>query len=233
MKKAIIKKRQRPGAKYYVYVSASKVEMLFGQFSEGFDVSLYQKTDRVIEHIHETERVGTVDDPTEYFAGTLDMKWGPYGLAGHDENVPEKYALDPLVFFSGAGKRTMVALCGSTKHLVGVDIGGLGLSRADSYSMTPAIDLHLRRRLELSMPSVVRMAYPSMEKAWRARMASRSDANSELVDAVAMASDKMVGPTAKLEFLARKLASGPARFPSTTHSTAVVLGTPIYVALAG
>jgi hypothetical protein len=126
------------------------VDMLFSQISSTPESNRYKKADEVIKHIYDTEKVGTIDAPSEYFHGTLDMRWGPYGEGFYRyQRANASEETSPLAYFSGHRDRTLVALCGSTKHLIGLDLGELGKTHAHSYSITPMIETFFRRRLDL------------------------------------------------------------------------------------
>jgi hypothetical protein len=219
MMSSLTEKKRKIGSRYYVYLSDSKVDMLFSQISGRSDVNRCKKADEVIKHIYENENVGTIEAPTEYFHGTLDMKWGPFDEA-------------PLVYFSGYSDDTLVALCGSTKHLIGLDMGRLGRSHALSHSLTPVVHEFFLTKLGLDVPADVQWNIAFIKE----RFGHLED-NGKLALALDLASSQMYGPTAKLEFLARKLVSLDVRdgLPSYPRfrSLAMVLGTPIYVALAG
>src|SRR5687768_4399156 len=93
--------------KYYVYISDAKVDMLLAQIPHDakqrlatefrFDLKLlsaarktetesednrFTRLDAVVTFIREFGNLGTVDAPDEYFEGSLEMRWGPYGSKG-------------------------------------------------------------------------------------------------------------------------------------------------------
>jgi hypothetical protein len=87
--------------KYYLYVSDTKVDMLFDQLSprlrdkvatelkidlkflsttfaeEPMEKNRYRKLEIVSKYIQKNELVGTIDSPDVYFKGELPMHWGP------------------------------------------------------------------------------------------------------------------------------------------------------------
>src|SRR5262249_7822444 len=126
--------------KYYVYVSRSKVEMLYSQIPHqqrrglltklAMDMppddcerqtqeALFAKTKLVVCFLEEQGMVGNVDDPRAYFKGQLKLRWGPYGRR-------------ELVYFGGETKDTILGLGGSRIHV----IGQVGASRPHSHSAT-------------------------------------------------------------------------------------------------
>lgn len=120
--------------KYYLYISETKIDMLFPQVSHSFltevaakfkidlglitanlDTSdprfkgmLYAKTNIVTQYIRSYGDVGTVVEPKRYISGTHALRWG----------VLSDYASD-LAFFGGVVGNTMLALIGSSASLIG------------------------------------------------------------------------------------------------------------------
>ncbi|UFW51139.1 MULTISPECIES: DUF7019 family protein [Bradyrhizobium] len=226
IKSNLIEKKKKIGSRYYVYISDSKIDMLFSQISSTPESNRYKKADEVIKHIYDTEKVGTIDAPSEYFHGTLDMRWGPYGDGFYRyQRADASEETSPLAYFSGHRDRTLVALCGSTKHLIGLDLGELGKTHAHSYSITPMIETFFRRKLDLDpAEDLDEMGY-------------LGNSGSDLVYHLVNADRNMQGgPAAKLEFLARTLMSwrepGADEISESEKIHSMVLGTPIYVALA-
>jgi hypothetical protein len=214
--------------RYYVYVSKSKVDLLFEQIPEKalgriatkltIDLklikaefsekesqrSLYSKLEIVEQYLDESELIGTVDDPRAYFRGVTPMRWGPYG-----ETIEREF-----VYFGGWTDKTLLGLGGSSKHVIGNE----GVSHAHSHSATPYLVDALRR-----------------EFATGDMGADESIAAS----CVYYATPQMKGPFQTLEFLAKRLGSGGApgvhfyndpdlapRYDMTS-----LLGTPLFVSL--
>jgi hypothetical protein len=69
------------------------------------------KLERVVEFIQSSNKIGTVDAPSTYFAGTLSMKWG--SLFGD------------MALFVGETPQTGIALGGSVKHMIGESSGAV------------------------------------------------------------------------------------------------------------
>ena len=116
--------------KNYVYISDTKINMFYEQIASsnvektgaeyGIDVKVLkwvgkretekvvtqmQKLERVVEFIHHSKKLGAVDEPSRYFSGTLDMRWG--SLDGQ------------MALFVGSTAQTGVVLGGSVKHIIG------------------------------------------------------------------------------------------------------------------
>lgn len=80
---AIIPDLQASSAsKYYVYISDSKVNMLYAQRGRGKDAGQdsIDKLDAVLADLARAGRIGTIDEPKEYFAGAMTMRWGPCAI---------------------------------------------------------------------------------------------------------------------------------------------------------
>lgn len=204
--------------KYYLYISDSKVNMLYAQSRPGREAnnpdSIY-KLDAVLAHLARAGLIGTIDEPKEYFAGAMPMRWGPCVFP----YLPEKLTLtsSPLVYFGGSTKTTVVGLGGSANHV----IGEVGSAKTGLHSCLPGFIFQLRHELGESLP----MKLPSMDDTPGALMA------------VYMATMYGKGPSQELEFVAKRLAYGP--LPSmwfserkTDDKEKILVGTPLYVAMS-
>jgi hypothetical protein len=125
----------------YVYISDTKIDLFYDQIASpdiektgaeyGVDLKILKwvgkretekvvtrmtKLERVVEFIEGSNKVGTVDAPSTYFAGALDMRWG--SLFGD------------MALFVGETSQTGVALGGSVKHIIGESSGGIPPSSA-------------------------------------------------------------------------------------------------------
>ena len=67
----------------------------------------YSKLAVVRDYVRHDLAVGTVDEPEEYFEGSLDMRWGEYL---HQVG---------MVYFGGYTDRTVLGLGGSMAYVVG------------------------------------------------------------------------------------------------------------------
>jgi hypothetical protein len=116
----------------FVYLSSAKLEPLYAHIKEPirkrvalalgisvpalpvaphFEAQVRSPTENeigmlavVLSHLHEAGDIGTVDEPRPYFAGQLTLNWG---------------SADEFVFLSGSTPRTLVALTGSNRHVIG------------------------------------------------------------------------------------------------------------------
>jgi hypothetical protein len=191
--KEIVPDFQAPSAtKYYVYISDSKVNMLYAQGGPGTVArrDSIAKLDALLADLARGGRIGTIDEPKEYFAGAMPMRWGPCAFPSVPQLTPS-----PLVYFGGATETTVVGLGGSAKHV----IGAVGSAMPGAHSCLPYFILQLRKELGESLPL------------------SLEDENQSLM-AVYEATMRGKGPSQELEFVAKRLAYGPcpAKFFSTT-----------------
>jgi hypothetical protein len=224
--------------KYYEYISDTKVDMLLEQIQQqeparqrkiahelkldlkvlGFrrttetesTANRFARVEAVTRYLHRYGDVGSVDEPGQFFWGILPMRWGPYAV--------DHTLTSALVYFGGNSERTHVGLGGSVFHLRGNQRGD---ELPHSHSATPAL---------LSALGVEQSA----KTLARTRETTRLDDASEALAAVHLANTTMRGPAQNLEFLAKRLLYGPSPYPHRDPHPAmsVLLGSPIYVALA-
>ncbi|MFL5580785.1 MAG: DUF7019 family protein [Gemmatimonadaceae bacterium] len=211
----------------YVYVSDTKIDMLFDQIPvplakritadlridlKVISVSVkqaptgqtrYAKLAVVETFVREHLSLGTVDEGAPYVEGTLSMRWGPFG----DD--------DAMVFFAGASEETVVGLGGSFGHVVGAAPPGAGLM----WSAAPVIYRTLAGAGALSGAGDARADAPG------GRAGSGDDDVWPRV--VAQAARTLAPPTERLEFLARRIRRSEYQ---VFGRSSVLLGSPIYVA---
>jgi len=121
--------------KNYLYISDVKVDLLYEQISSsavqttstefGVDLKFLKwvgkretekhitrtaKLERIVEFIRNSKKVGTVDEPSTYFAGEMDMKWGTF--------------MGAMALYIGETEKTAVLLGGSIKHIIGESPSG-------------------------------------------------------------------------------------------------------------
>ncbi|RMG24826.1 MAG: hypothetical protein D6732_23220 [Methanobacteriota archaeon] len=220
--------------KYYVYVSDTKLDMLYEQippslksqiateikidfkiistsFSDKERQSLgtkYSKLKVLTDYIERHVGVSDVDDEAigSYFKGTLPMRWGPLMNPYSGERTK-------IVFFGGHSTHRWVALAGSMKHVVGhVEKEPTEAASATYYILSVILN-ELRPELgDIYLGSPV---------------FGEDEDNKLALDGVSVALGNLRGPVQKVEFLAKTLLQGNAY-----SSEPVLLGTPIYVALA-
>jgi len=229
--------------RYYIYVSETKVEQLFAQIptklrdkiAARFTIdlklvkaefggrqpreSLISKLEIVRAYLDDQGLIGTTDNPKSFFGDVLPLNWGPYA-PDFDEEIQ-------FVYFGGRTEETIVGLGGSLKHV----LGEAGETTSHSHSLTPYLIQDLQKLIEAS------------------KVNAEMDGNDALsaVHSVAVASGEMGGPWERMEFVAKRLASGivndvwwnPRHHnPFGGHDyeqigrIKAMLGTPLYVAMA-
>ena len=242
--------------KYYIYISDTKLDMLYPQiprslfrkFTPEFSFNLklpvsemgaaikgnqiedirYTKLKETVKYIEENCGIGTIDQPLAYFRGTLPMQWGLLGASN-------------VVYYGGSTASTTVGLGGSGQHVIGgmnyspiqpiptisKNPRGIPTDPNDSGSGIPAIFK--------AFESVLFYEARARERALLQQIHSTApiqDANHAL-DAVKLIERCLRGPYQNLEFLARKLIVGESRVGEAYgYFRQVILGTPIYIALA-
>jgi hypothetical protein len=209
--------------RYYVYISDTKVEMIYSQIpvplrkklSVQLQIDLkivsatltpsaspetrYSKLDLVKQFLESTDLVGTVEDSLPYIAGQLLMRWG---------TIRE----GRLVYFGGTTPTTMIGLAGSRRHVIGSP-GTATTPEETPYSSGSA---DLIEALSISDPNIVGLV-----------MDQRPTVSGSLDELVAYsilsATRGMHGPLQTLEFLAKRVGEG------AVDTQRVLLGSPIYV----
>lgn len=214
--------------KYYIYISDTKVNMLYEQipprlrdklavelkidlkflsvsFSEDSpEIARFTRTQIVTDFIERNYNVGKIDAPSAYFRGSLSLRWGILGRQ--------------LVYFGGMTGKTVLGMTGSLEHVIG-NPGSSDVQFPNRPSSSPVGLLDVIRR-ELRHPTLTNK--------------NHSGNSQDLAD-IAFAARTLDGPEQKLEFLAKRLMEGdePTKNPDMFGKTGkrVLLGSPIYVAL--
>ncbi|MBD2054566.1 hypothetical protein H6F88_00725 [Oculatella sp. FACHB-28] len=197
--------------KYYIYISRTKVDMLYAQLPPEFlkgisaeltinvgvlsgtlkgtpnenDGSLPQRLHAVSQYINRHEDTGTVTSPGKYISGTTSLKYG----------IVSEYAAD-IVFFGGIVSGKTLALIGSSTSVIGE------ADRADAnHSLSYYTLEFLKGAIETE---------------------ENRDEQSDVFSKAAWAGLKALPPiTYNLEFVAKVL----------HKEKELVIGTPIYVAM--
>jgi hypothetical protein len=229
--------------KYYLYISDTKLEMLYGQIPTrirdriaaelkidlkvisatvtGKDraESRYSKLDLVREYITKNLPVGTVEHPESYFMGTLVMRWAYVGT-GRPEDAK-------LVYFGGEESNVVFGLVGSVQHMLG--FGDMSVTRpptwGGSYGLQWIVE-QLVESLAAAMDDPELTKINSVGQLKHPRMSP--------LEAVAYTTRQLRHPTVSmqsLEFLAKRLVMGKSPVPGEEELN-ILLGTPLYVALA-
>ncbi len=223
------------GYKYYLYISASKLRMLYEQackesnrkktFEWGFNLKIAsfksssardQNPDRdtmlrkVVEGLEESGQLGTLDEPKSFIHGTFPMRWGFYNDCN---SRPDDEAA--LVYFGGFQNDLLVGMGGSSCHVVGHE----GATSTWSRSSTPTL---------------VKWLLSGLQKGDRPTVWDdpRSEEN-EVFTAMAVAQYYLRPPTQTTEFGAKVIATGYVERLDHfigTKKARVILATPLYVA---
>ncbi len=218
--------------RYYVYISESKVNMLFAQIPLALrdriaaelkidvklvsfslserpsDQSKYSKVQLVCDYLERESLVGTLDEPASFLYATLPMRWGPVRNAG----IPHQDT--GVVFFASATESRVVVLGGSVKHVIGAS----GPEASVGSHTTGIFGAIAVEEGEVSAD------------AWR----TGPDDTLNALRGLATVPESMTGPEQRLEFVAKVLLQGEIeheRGPQVTERRNVLLASPIYVAL--
>lgn len=223
--------------KYYLYISDSKVDMLLPQVRDdvkkkvAFEFKIDLKVlglvrraehegpnDRVArlqavcDHLESEGRIGSTDDPLDYFGDTMPMKWGPLRrLRGAVRNQADRTDWN-FIYFSGSTDKTVVGLGGSESHVIG---SPAVTGRYVPPSGVPGIS-HYLGELVLETEGE---DFPI-------------DAEPSALESAVRVNSSMRGTTQQLEFVAKKLLYGQQPAASGSNVQHVLIGSPLYVALA-
>lgn len=209
--------------KYYLYISDTKVDMLYSQIPKNLRDQLstelkinlkiistklsqksreenrFSKLDIVTKYLEDHEEVGSIDLPGPYFSGVLPMS---FVLLAHD-----------AVYFTGQTMYSITVLGGSRKHVVG-ERTEFSEPSLDQFGMSP----RLQKMIELISRTF------SKEKAVEEAIYDRP----ETARLFASFHEVCPKPIQKMEFLAKKMFEGYE--PKLRKR--IVVGSPIYVCLA-
>jgi hypothetical protein len=224
-------KRKGGRPEYYAYVSDQKVDMLRSSIppkvSERLALELkldlkvlslslgnrpapedrYSLARLVSEYLRDQGLVGTLEEPNEYFEGTMLMSWGPYGWRRDST----------LLFFTGEMDGLYVGLGGSMKHAIGLGPSDGSYSDSGIAGMIEHFmsDDEVRRELNVS----------SLQE-FQGGVDWDKFVGVAIKSAHEMAYFK--APPERMTFLARTL----RKTLNPSHPARGLLGSPIYVAFA-
>lgn len=217
--------------KHYIYLSDSKVDMLFAQIPRRFlstlsaevkvnfgvfeanfkeknaELDRYSKLAAVVGYLERENKLGDLVGAAPYFHGELEMRWGLYEKTG-------------FVYFTGRQENTLVGLGGSLRHVLGsvqVDT----LRRSSWGSATVGMKRSLKSELRLS-PLIAKVK----RQETKLDVEDSDSSDWELADLVGQAYRLVDGTRSKVDFVALRLSEG------AFEARQVVLGTPLYVAYA-
>ncbi|MFG2606386.1 DUF7019 family protein [Streptomyces sp. NPDC048514] len=208
--------------RYYLYVSDVKVDMLLSQIDPKWarkrvtELSLGLK---MAGARHSVESAGP--DRFARLERVLDHLSDHGDLADVDEPGQYVHGVLPMqwgpigdgnaVYFGGHSERTIVGLGGSTTHVLSTTHGETPAGHRMSASLMPALLTQL------------------------ATLASGDDdPGPDALGAVVQANSALRGPVQLVEFVAKRMLHGPHPYPELYpgQDRAVLLGSPLYVALA-
>lgn len=249
--------REGPRTRYYLYISDSKLDMLFEQIDHSAlrRISAELKVDlkiasvtlkradnpaptraaklRVVEwFIDRHHHVGTIDEPgNEYFRGRMEMAWGQ--LRGSHSTDEFRRG---LVFFQGWQHHHAVVLAGRSRHVLGWaagdDDGGRWGRSSHPEHILWALNEHISNTPELA--DLIREARYRASQ-WPGNVGP-SVISSVLNEPFFWLTDKVLGRSMvqSVEFLAVPLLQEKCQIRryhgfDDAHT---VLGTPLYVAIA-
>jgi hypothetical protein len=215
---------EKSGLKYYVYVSESKIDMLYSQIPKNtrsqieaevkfnlkivevsfakkqFEDSLYERLAVVLEFLQKRDLIGHLSAPGDFFAGTVHLDWAQIHPG--------------VVYFGGIYNDVTLGLGGSMKYLLGYDVRDV----EHGVSHTPWLASYLMKELDQ------RIFNPNPDLEYE--LTKEEKTNRIVNSANHWSGGLSVRAIAKFDFVAKKLLS------TNYNGRKVLLGTPIYVAKA-
>lgn len=204
--------------KYYVYMSKSKIDMLYPQIpnnffnavdkkveidlkilkisfgEKDFDETMYSRLTAVIEYLNKSGKIGTITEPKEYFYGKIYLQWA--------EIYPN------VVFYGGILNNVALGLGGSMKHVLGFDSAGV----EQGISHTPWL-------VELLSSEIESIVAPKIPKLPDEEVERRI-----LATTTSWANDLSKRAFERFEFVAKTLKTG------TYYNQKILIGSPVFVA---
>jgi hypothetical protein len=229
--------------RYYVYISDTKLDMLFEQIEKGMlkrisaeirvDLKLASVTLREAEtagpsriaklrvverYIDAHHHVGTVQKPgMEYFRGQMDMQWGQ--IPNLDASSRLSTWLQGFVWFQGSasGGSQRLGLGGSWHNVLGQERNAL---ERKEFNTSSSILYAIMEALRQGSSSVLdhELRHGVTEKGLKRFAAAEWD------------QDIAANPTQRLDFLAVPLLE--RQIKTKDHEVHLLLGSPLYVAMA-
>jgi len=230
--------------RYYLYVSDSKVNMLFPQIprdlkrdsaaeqnvpgsdrsmietSTAFESERIYRLETVTSFIRQNYDVGSVNEPKEYIAGTHELYWGHL----HKSMSTRRDYEDPLVLFNGHIGNTGLLMCGSSKHMIGQI---KPRESGHSSSSVPDVIRSLMKEIVIDEKPVDSLNLGNCIES-QEETKFPYVGNEHALDLVCESRTQMGGASQKLEFLAKILLQGIA----PKYDAHCILASPIYVSLA-
>lgn len=212
---------------YFVYISDSKIEMLYEQipwegrkklsYELGIDFGIvkarFSSVQNTIAQITKikiiekyiSRRTGTVASPRSYFHGEMEMTWGPYYQSEEE--------FENFVYFGGKSLGIHVGLGGTITNCLGMS-QNTG-KQITSFSLSSYFLSALARGKGIPDPKRI---YSKGNKL--------SDIETNALEAVVVANSSPGYPKQRMKFLAKRFVRG------SVDAGPVIVGSPIYVAHA-
>lgn len=236
--------------KYFSYISAAKIDMLYAQiapahdkeFSIGMDVkvlkadaktkvsatdNIYRKLSLVVDKLKELDLVGDLNSKKPYILDVMHMRVGGFGWGTSEEPSPIVFWGGPQIesgFTADCGENpgTLLAMAGSRHHVIGENAP----DGAHSHSLTDAMTLWFLQNLDEELPvSATRddNTYPRLRN-------YRGLTDKDVAHGAYLAATQMDGRVQKVEFLAKVLHRSKWHEGfSVPRVERVILGSPLYV----
>ncbi|MEU6124868.1 SAVMC3_10250 family protein [Streptomyces sp. NPDC047123] len=215
--------------RYYLYVSTTKVDMLYGQIPQKLlrrlaveakldlkvvslalqsprpDTTTYDQLDLVEAYLERECDVSWMTEPTAWFRGEAALRVAGYGDA------------DGPTLMTGFDGDTVVALIGAARHLIG-------------HQASPEM-----KQLSFSgLPGLFRLLQdspPEWERQFEGRFMGRMPSRGSITENVLRYAESLTVPPMYCDFLARQLLRDTVRRADGREVT-IIVGTPLFVAMS-
>jgi hypothetical protein len=222
--------------KYYIYISESKIEMLYSQIAAsegqkkesllGFDLKVlkghlkesrqipdnkFAQLEKVVSSLESNDQVGEIIGTKPYIKGNLEMTWASFGLRE-----------SPVTFWGCVTESYALALAGSKYNVLGQKPDG----STHSHSLTDEIGRWMFDQFGDSNPEAKKDADTAFGKGH-----AKPDAF-DIGNGTWLAVSEIEGSVNQFEFIAKVLHRTPF-YPerSPGYETNLILATPLYVAM--
>ena len=221
--------------RYFVYISESKIKMLFSQVAKsdverleeflGFDLKIlkgemketrgfpanqFAQLNEILNKLGKDELIGSLREQKPFIKSSLKMTWASFGFK------PDT----PITFWSYFSRNVALGLAGSKHNLIGEQPSGI----VHSYSRTDSIIYYLRNELENALPQRDDNELPSYARTESFQNSLESQAAGGIWEAV-----QLPGERETFDFVAKVLFRTTRKFKNQSWS--IILATPLYVAL--
>jgi CHAT domain len=217
--------------KYYIYLSETKISMLFPQVENSLSLddqeaktegainapNIYSKLNKIIHKLNGEKMLGTLESNLPYISDKLRMKWASFGH--YRENAP-------ITFWGYETEDLVFALAGSKHHLLGESKQSCEYGYTHSCSLTEAITNWLRGNFGDPGDPLYEEDHISYQ------LGDYNLSEYDIANAIWLAAGKRLkGQESDFEFVAKVLHRSNWLGFRNSKCKKIILATPLYVSL--